>query len=42
MGPKECMPVSHLGHLCGAGLSWGSLWSGADIGISDREGRGRD
>lgn len=32
VGPMECMPVSHLGHLSGAGLSSRSLWSGSDIG----------
>lgn len=31
VGPMECMPASHLGHLSGAGLKWKSLWSGTDI-----------
>lgn len=42
VGPMECMPKSHLGHLSEAGLRWRSLWSGADIGIRDRKGRGKD
>lgn len=36
VGPMECMPVSHLGHLSGADLNWRSLWSGADTGIRGR------